>query len=88
MIRMTIASVQRLKPVTSPIAVDVAPEHVGAEPILRRGPAQPADRGQCLRIDRAEIRGEERHQHHQAKQARADHDRWMTADIGLHATLA
>ena len=39
-------------------AVDVAAEHVGAEPVLRRRPAQPADRRHGLRVDRAETRRE------------------------------
>jgi hypothetical protein len=114
MIRITIASVHRLKPVTRPmtsprplakqchadpdgqrhpraigrVAVDIAPEHVGAKPILRGRPAQPADRRQGLRVDGAETRRKNRDQRHQAKQRPADDHGRMAADRGAQATRA
>src|SRR5579871_2390527 len=72
---------QRYPGAVNRAAVNVAAEHVGAKPVLRRRPAQPLDRRQGLRVDGAEIGGEDRRQRHQAEQYAADDDRRMTAEV-------
>src|SRR5216683_143462 len=69
-------------------AIDVAAEHVGAEPIAARRRAQPANRRQRLRIDGAEPGREDRHQDEQREEDGAGHRRRMaTEDVVQLAAL-
>ncbi|MGY3394579.1 hypothetical protein ACVWW6_007170 [Bradyrhizobium sp. USDA 3311] len=59
--------------------IDVAAEHVGAEPVVRRRRARALGWRERGRIDRSEIRREDRDQDQRQQQRTADGDRRMTA---------